>query len=88
MSHSPLKMFKSFHSKHCLISGQGPIIEIAKNLGFKRITTIDDLRQSFPNLDVVDHKRRSVAPCVLGRYFPPIEAIVLFGEPGKKNHRT
>lgn len=30
MSHSPLKMFKQFQDKHCLISGQGPILEIAK----------------------------------------------------------
>jgi HAD superfamily hydrolase (TIGR01456 family) len=81
MAHSPLKMFKSFHKKHCLISGQGPIVDIAKYLGFTRLTTIEDLRQSFPNLDVVDHKRRLVAPCALGRYFPPIESIVLFGEP-------
>jgi hypothetical protein len=61
MAHSPLKMFKSFHTSHCLVSGQGPIVEIAKYLGFTRITTIEDLRQSFPNLDVVDHKRRLVA---------------------------
>jgi hypothetical protein len=64
MSHSPLKMFSYFHNKHCLISGQGPIIEIAKNLGFTRVTTVDDLRQSFPNLDVVDHKRRVIAVCI------------------------
>ncbi len=59
MSHSPLKMLKSFHKKRCLISGQGPIVEIAKNLGFSSLITVDDLRQYYPHLDVVDHKRRS-----------------------------
>ena len=59
MSHSPLKMLKSFHKKRTLISGQGPIVEIAKTLGFNSIITVDDLRQYYPHLDVVDHKRRS-----------------------------
>jgi ribonucleotide monophosphatase NagD (HAD superfamily) len=80
MSHSPLRMLKKFHHKRCLISGQGPIVEIAKNLGFISVLTIDDLKYNYPHLDVVDHKRRNFAPCVLGRYFPPIEAIILFGE--------
>lgn len=61
MSHSPLKLFKQFHNKRCLVSGQGPIAEIAKNLGFKSLITIDDLRQYYPYLDVVDHKRRNFA---------------------------
>jgi HAD superfamily hydrolase (TIGR01456 family) len=80
MSHSPLKIMNQFHNKRCLISGQGPIIEIAKNLGFKSVITVDELRQYYPQLDVVDHKRRNFKPCVLSRYFPPIEAIILFGE--------
>ena len=80
MSHSPLKMLKNFHNKRTLISGQGPIIDIAKNLGFQNIITMDDIRRFQPQLDMVDHKRRNFAPCVLGRYFPPIECIVLFGE--------
>jgi HAD superfamily hydrolase (TIGR01456 family) len=37
MAHSPLKMFQQYHSKRVLISGQGPIVEIAKNLGFSKI---------------------------------------------------
>ena len=81
MSHSPLRMMSAFHTKRCLIAGQGPIVEIAKYLGFKSVITVDDLRQYYPHLDVVDHKRRTFAPCVLGsRYFPHIEAIILFGE--------
>lgn len=30
MSHSPLRMFKKFHDKCVLVSGQGPVLEIAK----------------------------------------------------------
>lgn len=58
MSHSPLKMYTEFHKKHCLISGQGPISSIAKNLGFTKVTTIEQLCDAFPNLDMVDHKKR------------------------------
>ncbi|XP_022249060.1 haloacid dehalogenase-like hydrolase domain-containing 5 [Limulus polyphemus] len=81
MSHSPLRMFRQFHEKHCLISGQGPIVEIAKGLGFTKVTTVDQLRNCFPTLDAVDHKRRIHVPCAFERYFPRIEAVVLFGEP-------
>lgn len=81
MSHSPLKMFKEYHSKHVLVTGQGPIGDIANNLGFKHVTTMKQFRHSFPSLDAVDHKRRRAAPCAFETYFPQIEAIVLFGEP-------
>ncbi|CAF4142078.1 unnamed protein product [Rotaria socialis] len=42
MSHSPLKMYSEFHKKHCLISGQGPIADIAKNLGFTKHSPFRD----------------------------------------------
>lgn len=58
MSHSPLKMFQQFHDKTVLVSGQGPVREIAKNLGFRKVVTIDNLRRSYPLLDMVDHNRR------------------------------
>lgn len=58
MAHSPLRMFQQYHNKRVLISGQGPIAEIAKNIGFKKIITIDQMRNTFPMLDAVDHKRR------------------------------
>jgi len=58
MSHSPLKMFTQFHDKTVLVSGQGPVREIAKNLGFQKVVTIDNLRRSYPTLDMVDHNRR------------------------------
>ncbi|KAI3389798.1 hypothetical protein SNEBB_001944 [Seison nebaliae] len=81
LSHSPLKLFSNFHNLHVLISGQGPIVEIAQNLGFKKTITVDQLRHSFPYLDMVDFKRRIHAPCAFEEFFQPIEAVVLFGEP-------
>lgn len=59
MAHSPLKMFDQYFDKQVLISGQGPTKEIAHNLGFINTTTVDDMRQAFPQLDCVDHRRRS-----------------------------
>lgn len=58
MAHSPLKMFKLFHDKRVLVSGQGPIREISKNLGFTNVCTVEDIRKAFPVLDVVDQKKR------------------------------
>ncbi|XP_062589403.1 haloacid dehalogenase-like hydrolase domain-containing 5 [Saccostrea cucullata] len=84
MSHSPLKMFKRFHNMHTLICGQGPIEGIARDLGFTNITTVDQLRELFPYLDMVDHSHRKVEPCpVKFANFKPIEAVVLFGEPNQ-----
>ncbi|XP_065348959.1 haloacid dehalogenase-like hydrolase domain-containing 5 [Cloeon dipterum] len=81
MAHSPLRMFHQFHNKHMLVSGQGPVKEIAKYLGFKKVTTIEELRGIFPALDAVDHQRRISVPCSFEQYFPRIEGLVLFGEP-------
>lgn len=81
MSHSPLCMFTDFLDKNVLVSGQGPVVEIAQGLGFNNITTIDILRKCFPHLDVVDENRRKFAPVKCKQYFPPIEAVVLLGEP-------
>jgi len=55
MSHTPLKIFKRSHQRRMLISGQGPIREIAKSLGFTNTTTMDEFAQRFPALDTVDH---------------------------------
>jgi len=81
MSHSPLKMFTQYHHKHVLVIGQGDVESIAKSLGFNNVTTMDELRHIFPALDCVDHKRRRAAPCGFHKYFPRIEAVVMFGEP-------
>ncbi|NXK68217.1 HDHD5 hydrolase, partial [Sylvietta virens] len=80
MSHSPLRMFKSYHEKCVLVSGQGPLLDIAQDLGFCQPITIDTLREKRPLLDAVDHDR---SPNVLvsgGFCFKPL-SVVLFGEP-------
>ncbi|KAJ1166098.1 hypothetical protein NDU88_006508 [Pleurodeles waltl] len=81
LSHSPLCMLPQFHKKRVLVSGQGPVHEIANNLGFQDIVTIDALREAFPLLDMVDHNRRPKEKPPLTVDFSPIEAVVLFGEP-------
>ncbi|NXY48089.1 HDHD5 hydrolase, partial [Ceuthmochares aereus] len=71
MSHSPLRVFKRYHDKCVLVSGQGPVLDIAQDLGFCQPITIETLREKHPLLDVVDHDRR---PNIL-------VTVVLFGEP-------
>ncbi|NWW08835.1 HDHD5 hydrolase, partial [Oreocharis arfaki] len=81
MSHSPLRMFKRYHEKCVLVSGQGPLLDIAQDLGFCQPITIDILREKRPLLDAVDHDRR---PNVLFHDCSAIvvlPAVVLFGEP-------
>ncbi|CAL8382875.1 unnamed protein product [Boreogadus saida] len=80
LSHGPLQMFQSFHEKCVLVSGQGPVADIAQDLGFTNVITIDQLREQHPLLDMVDHNRRpsvTVSPQEKRR----IEAVILFGEP-------
>uniref|UniRef100_A0A674NRL4 Haloacid dehalogenase like hydrolase domain containing 5 n=1 Tax=Takifugu rubripes TaxID=31033 RepID=A0A674NRL4_TAKRU len=86
LSYSPLQMFKSFHEKCVLVSGQGPLTDIAKSLGFQKVLTMEQLREGFPLLDMVDHNR--TARPVSGSCFCPnsacllvATAIILFGEP-------
>lgn len=81
MSHSPLRMFREYHDKCVLVSGQGPVLDIARNLGFTNVITIDMLREAFPLLDMVDHSRRPKVLPTATLSFPKIEAIILFGEP-------
>uniref|UniRef100_UPI003AACEFA7 haloacid dehalogenase-like hydrolase domain-containing 5 n=1 Tax=Centroberyx gerrardi TaxID=166262 RepID=UPI003AACEFA7 len=81
LSHSPLRMFNQFHNMCVLVSGQGPIQEVAHNLGFQKVVTIDMLREAYPLLDVVDHNRRPKDSVTTTKGLPPIEAVILFGEP-------
>lgn len=83
MAHSPLKMFKLFHDKRVLVSGQGPIREISKNLGFTNVCTVEDIRKAFPVLDVVDQKKRENMSRKIDEKFPHIEAVVLMQEPAE-----
>ncbi|CAL7946437.1 unnamed protein product [Xylocopa violacea] len=81
MAHSPLKLFEHFHDKQVLISGQGPIREIAKELGFQKTITIQELVKNFPSLDYVNMKKRNPLCGPVDPNFPTIEGIVLFSEP-------
>lgn len=81
MSHSPLRMFKRYHDKCVLVSGQGPLLDIAKYLGFSKTVTIDALRETFPMLDMVDHNRRPKILPSPAVELPKIDAVILFGEP-------
>ncbi|XP_053723887.1 haloacid dehalogenase-like hydrolase domain-containing 5 [Synchiropus splendidus] len=80
LSHSPLQMMSRFHDNRVLVSGQGPVVAIAHSLGFKNVVTIEDLKEQYPLLDMVEHKR--FKPSSLAQQkFPRIDAIILFGEP-------
>ncbi|XP_008285323.1 haloacid dehalogenase-like hydrolase domain-containing 5 [Stegastes partitus] len=81
LSHSPLRMFTQFHKMRVLVSGQGPIEEVAHNLGFEDVVTIDMLREAYPVLDVVDHNRRPKDHIPATKSLRPIDAVILFGEP-------
>ncbi|XP_068459520.1 haloacid dehalogenase-like hydrolase domain-containing 5 [Clinocottus analis] len=81
LSHSPLRMFTQFHKMRVLVSGQGPVEEVAHNLGFQDIVTIDMLREAYSLLDVVDHSRRPKDNIPPSKGLPPIHAVILFGEP-------
>jgi len=84
MSQSPLEMMTSYHDKCCLISGpehDGGSIQVAKNLGFTNIVTIDEVRAAFPYLDWVDRNRWAKNDVINDPNFPKIDAVVLLGEP-------
>ncbi|AWP02386.1 putative cat eye syndrome critical region protein 5-like [Scophthalmus maximus] len=81
LSHSPLQMLKGFHDKCVLVSGQGPVTDIANTLGFQNVVTIEQLRDHHHLLDMVDHNRRPKLPSTHLQTLPKIEAIILFGEP-------
>ncbi|CAF95872.1 unnamed protein product [Tetraodon nigroviridis] len=81
VSHSPLRMFTQFHKMRVLVSGQGPVEEVAHNLGFQDVVTIDMLREAYPVLDVVDHNRRPKDSVPPTKGLRPVEAVILFGEP-------
>ncbi|XP_074839869.1 haloacid dehalogenase-like hydrolase domain-containing 5 [Carettochelys insculpta] len=81
LSHSPLRLFRQFHEKCVLVSGQGPVEENARNVGFQNVVTIQDVRKAFPLLDMVDQSRRPKELPPLTTDFPTIEGVILFGEP-------
>ncbi|XP_037370511.1 haloacid dehalogenase-like hydrolase domain-containing 5 isoform X1 [Talpa occidentalis] len=81
LSHSPLKLFSKYHGKRMLVSGQGPVVENARLLGFENVITVDKLRMAFPVLDMVDLERRPKSTPLPRTDFPAIEGVLLLGEP-------
>ncbi|XP_008400681.1 cat eye syndrome critical region protein 5-like isoform X2 [Poecilia reticulata] len=81
LSHSPLHMMETFHHKCVLVSGQGPVTQIAHTLGFQKVVTMEELSEQHPLLDMVDHSRRPTSTPSSSRILPQIQAIILFGEP-------
>ncbi|XP_045410596.1 haloacid dehalogenase-like hydrolase domain-containing 5 [Lemur catta] len=81
LSHSPMKLFSQYHEKRMLVSGQGPLVENARILGFRNVVTMDELRMAFPALDMVDLERRPKTTPLPRDDFPAIEGVLLLGEP-------
>ncbi|XP_050020039.1 haloacid dehalogenase-like hydrolase domain-containing 5 isoform X3 [Alexandromys fortis] len=81
LSHSPMKLFSQYHNKRMLVSGQGPLVENARALGFQNVVTTDELRTAFPELDMVDLERRPKTTQRPRNDFSAIEGVLLLGEP-------
>lgn len=88
LAQTPMRTLTEYHNKHVLVSGQGPVEEIARMIGFKSITTVEKVCEAFPDLDMVDHQNRAKLSemikneeFVRDENFRPIDAVVLLGEP-------
>ncbi|XP_041349807.1 haloacid dehalogenase-like hydrolase domain-containing 5 [Gigantopelta aegis] len=83
---TPAKLLNDVHQKHTLVIGQEHRLEIAAELGFTNLCTLDDVTKAYPLLDMVDHenRRRVASGCYTENPdFPQIEAILLLAEPVK-----
>lgn len=80
-AHDPFKAYTDYHDKNVLVTGQGRAAEMAREIGFKKVITLDDLLKVFPMLDATDLTRRLSLPIPEDVEFTPVEAVVLFGEP-------
>lgn len=81
---TPAKLLRELHSKHTVVIGQEHRLEIAKDLGFTNTCTIEDVKEAYPLLDMVDHENRvNVAKngYTENPNFPKVEVILLLGEP-------
>lgn len=81
---TPARLLTEFHDKHVLVVGQEHRAEIAKDIGFTNVCTIEDVQRAYPLLDMVDHEHRNAV--ATGSHpddtsFPPVEAVLLIGEP-------
>ncbi|CAG5123542.1 unnamed protein product, partial [Candidula unifasciata] len=81
---TPAKLLREFHNKHTLVIGQEHRLEIAKDLGFTDLCTIEDIKEAYPLLDMVDHQNRATVAntdYTENPSFPKIDVILLIGEP-------
>ncbi|KAL8587131.1 hypothetical protein ACOMHN_026099 [Nucella lapillus] len=81
---TPAKLLRDLHDKHTLVIGQEHRLDIAADLGFTKLCTLDDVKAAYPLLDMVDHENRVVV--ARGKYqenpnFPRVGAVLLIGEP-------
>jgi len=81
LSHSPLRKLAILHDKNVVVSGQGPIAEIASGCGFKNVSTLEEINEAHPLLDVNDRRRRFRAPPARYHNMKRIDGILLLGEP-------
>jgi len=88
LAQTPMRTLTKYHNKHVLVSGQGPTEEIARILGFKSITSVENVCKAFPELDMVNHNHRAklsemikTGSLLRDENFRPIDGIVLLGEP-------
>ncbi|XP_069141469.1 haloacid dehalogenase-like hydrolase domain-containing 5 isoform X2 [Argopecten irradians] len=81
---TPARLLTDFHDKHVLVIGQEHRQEIAEDIGFTHTCTIEDIKEAYPYLDMVDHDNRTRVAA--GNFsdnlsFPRVEAILMIGEP-------
>ncbi|XP_052780881.1 haloacid dehalogenase-like hydrolase domain-containing 5 isoform X2 [Mya arenaria] len=81
---TPARLLTEFHNKHVLVIGQEHRVEIANDLGFTQVCTMEDVARAYPLLDMVDHDNRERVAS--GHHpddstFPAVEVVLLIGEP-------
>ena len=62
----------------------GPAEEIADSIGFTNVITVNQLRDRFPSLDMVDMSRRKAEKIHFEHDFEKIEGVLLLGEPVRR----
>lgn len=81
---TPARLLTDLHPKHTLVIGQEHRLEIASSLGFNNCCTIEDLKEAYPLLDMVDHDNRNYVAkhgYTENLNFPRVEAVLCIGEP-------
>uniref|UniRef100_A0A0X3NUP3 Cat eye syndrome critical region protein 5 n=2 Tax=Schistocephalus solidus TaxID=70667 RepID=A0A0X3NUP3_SCHSO len=86
MSHTPLRQYSELFDRHVAVCGLGPVKEIAHNLGFKKVSTIEEISAAFPFLDACKPKEEMHTGPISHPNLEKIEAIILFGEPQRWEH--